>query len=246
MTLPLLYLTTDHGSVNSVRLLTTTTRLGHTVLRHCLLWPSLPGQTVQLISFYFTQLFLKGFNLHHCTEAGFWQQIGRSVWGWLRGSPTGVPWLDQTLRGHSSTPGSFEKAEGWKIPSEARWSGTLVKKAELVIPAYVSLNVSAPKNYLEEGERIGDMETPWPASGSTSYNMQCQFNKDIKLQLTTENITHPEMDTAIRTLRLGTSKRGRPNTPRRPSSAGSSQKDLDAPIPKELGLPSLEGVMLGS
>ena len=202
MTLPLLYLTTDHGSVNSVRLLTTTTRLGHTVLRHCLLWPSLPGQTVQLISFYCTQLFLKGFNLHHCTEAGFWQQIGRSVWGWLRGSPTGVPWLDQTLRGHSSTPGSFEKAEGRKIPSEARWSGTLVKKAELVIPGTASRQwglwvrsggwrrttleageatftlkkflsfsslcqpeVSAPKNYLEEGERIGDMETPWPASG---------------------------------------------------------------------------------
>jgi len=53
------------------------------------------------------------------------------------------------------------------------------------------------------------------------------------------------LDTAIRTLRLETSKRGRPNTPRRPSSAGSSQKDLDAPIPKELGLPSLEGGMLG-
>ena len=49
------------------------------------------------------------------------------------------------------------------------------------------------------------------------------------------------MDTAIRTLRLETSKRGRPNTPRRPISAGSSQKDLDTPIPKELGLPSLEG-----
>jgi len=31
-----------------------------------------------------------------------------------------------------------------------------------------------------------------------------------------------------------------------PSSAGSSQKDLDAPVPKELGLPSLEGGMLGS
>ena len=76
--------------------------------------------------------------------------------------------------------------------------------------------------------------------------MQCQFNKDIKLQPTTENITHPEMDTAIRTLRLETSKRGRPNTPRHPSSAGSSQKDLDTLIPKELGLPSLEGVMLGS
>ena len=26
---------------------------------------------------------------------------------------------------------------------------------------------------------------------STSYNIQCQFNKDIKLQPTTENITHP-------------------------------------------------------
>ena len=53
---------------------------------------------------------------------------------------------------------------------------------------------------------------------------------------------HTPLDTAIRTLRLETSKRGRPNTPHRPSSAGSSQKDLDAPIPKELGLPSLEGV----
>ena len=53
------------------------------------------------------------------------------------------------------------------------------------------------------------------------------------------------MDTAIRTLRLETSKRGRPNTPRRPSSAGSSQKDLDSPVPKELGLPSLEGGMFG-
>ena len=56
---------------------------------------------------------------------------------------------------------------------------------------------------------------------------------------------HTHLDTAIRTLRIETSKRGRPNTPHRPSSAGSSQKDLDAPIPKELGLPSLEGGMLG-
>ena len=53
------------------------------------------------------------------------------------------------------------------------------------------------------------------------------------------------MDTAIRTLRLQTSKREKPNTPRCPSSAGSNQKDLDAPIPKELGLPSLEGGVLG-
>ena len=48
------------------------------------------------------------------------------------------------------------------------------------------------------------------------------------------------MDTAMRTLRPETSKRGRPNAPRCPNAAGSSQKDLDAPIPEELGLPSLE------
>ena len=53
------------------------------------------------------------------------------------------------------------------------------------------------------------------------------------------------MDTAIRSLRLETSKKGRPNTPHCPSSAGSSQKDLDSPSPKELGPPSLEGGMLG-
>ena len=58
-------------------------------------------------------------------------------------------------------------------------------------------------------------------------------------------IYHTPLDTAIRALRIETSKRGRPNTPHHPGSAGSSQKDLDAPIPKELGLPSLEGGMLG-
>ena len=52
------------------------------------------------------------------------------------------------------------------------------------------------------------------------------------------------MDTAIRTLE--TSKRGQPNSPRHASLAGSSQRDLDAPIPKELGLPSLDRGMLGS
>ena len=40
------------------------------------------------------------------------------------------------------------------------------------------------------------------------------------------------------------SKRGRPTAPCCPSSAGSSQRDLDSPIPKELGLPSLEWGML--
>ena len=54
------------------------------------------------------------------------------------------------------------------------------------------------------------------------------------------------MDTAVKTLRPETSKRVRPNAPHCPSSAGSSQRDLDAPIPKELGLPSLVGGMLGS
>ena len=54
------------------------------------------------------------------------------------------------------------------------------------------------------------------------------------------------MDTAIRTLRLETSKRGRPNTPCHPTLAGSSQRDLSAPIPKELGPPWLEWGMIGS
>ena len=54
------------------------------------------------------------------------------------------------------------------------------------------------------------------------------------------------MDAAIRTLRIDTSKRRRPNTLHHPSSAGSSHKNLDTPNPKELGLPSLEGGMSGS
>ena len=54
------------------------------------------------------------------------------------------------------------------------------------------------------------------------------------------------MDTTIRTLRPETSKRGRLNASRCPISVRSSQKDLKAPIPKELGLPFLEGGTLGS
>ena len=54
------------------------------------------------------------------------------------------------------------------------------------------------------------------------------------------------MNTTVWTLRLDISKRGKPNAPHHPSSAASSQKDLNAPIPKELGLPSLEGGMLSS
>ena len=68
----------------------------------------------------------------------------------------------------------------------------------------------------------------------------------IKLQLTTENLTHHQMDTAIRTLRPETSKRGRPNAPSSPSSKESSQKDLDAPISKGLDFPSLVEGILGS
>ena len=56
----------------------------------------------------------------------------------------------------------------------------------------------------------------------------------------------PQMDMATKTLRPETSKRGRPNDPRCPSSVGSSQKEPHTPIPKELGLPSFEGGMLGS
>ena len=69
---------------------------------------------------------------------------------------------------------------------------------------------------------------------------------NIKPQPTTENTTHPWTDSTMRARRLETSKRGRPNAPRRPSAAGSSQRGLDAPISKELGLLTLEGVMLGS
>ena len=59
-----------------------------------------------------------------------------------------------------------------------------------------------------------------------------------------ENITHPYMDTAIRTLRLETSKRGRPNAPCHPSSAGNSWRDLNTHISKELGLPYPEEGLL--
>ena len=48
------------------------------------------------------------------------------------------------------------------------------------------------------------------------------------------------MDTAIRALKLETNKRERPNVPCYSSSAGSSQKGLNAPIPKALGLLSFE------
>ena len=54
------------------------------------------------------------------------------------------------------------------------------------------------------------------------------------------------MDTSVRTMRLETSKWGRPNASHCLNSGESSQRDFDAPIPKELGLPSLEGGMLGS
>ena len=54
------------------------------------------------------------------------------------------------------------------------------------------------------------------------------------------------MDTTIRILRLETSKRERLNAPRHPSTEGSSQRDLNTPIPKELDFPSLEEGILGS
>ena len=81
---------------------------------------------------------------------------------------------------------------------------------------------------------------------STSYNMQYQFNKVYKTTVNNRKYHSPFEGQCYRTLRSETSKRGRPNVPCHPSSAGSSQKDINAPIPKELGLPFLEGGMLGS
>ena len=63
----------------------------------------------------------------------------------------------------------------------------------------------------------------------------------IKLHLTMKNITHPQMDTAVSTLKLETSKRRRPKAPCHPSSAGSSQRGLDTLTSKELGHHLLRG-----
>ena len=60
------------------------------------------------------------------------------------------------------------------------------------------------------------------------------------------NVPHPYMGSATRTLRLETSKRRRPNAPHHPNSVGSSQKDINIPVPKELDLPFLVWGMLGS
>ena len=68
----------------------------------------------------------------------------------------------------------------------------------------------------------------------------------IKLYPIMENITHPQMGTTIRSLRLETSKRGRPDDPHCPSSIRTSQRGLNVLIAKELGLLSLKGGMLGS
>ena len=51
----------------------------------------------------------------------------------------------------------------------------------------------------------------------------------------------PSLLTAIRTLRLETSKRGRLNAPHLPSSAGSSQRNSDAPTPNDLPFHLLTG-----
>ena len=54
------------------------------------------------------------------------------------------------------------------------------------------------------------------------------------------------MDTAIRTLRLETSKREGPVPLVNPVQQEVAKEYLDVPIPKELGLLSLERGMLGS
>ena len=66
----------------------------------------------------------------------------------------------------------------------------------------------------------------------------------IKLPPTMENITHPQVHTTIRTLRLESSKAGRPNA--LPVQPGSSQRELDTHIHKELVLPFLQWGTLNS
>ena len=81
-------------------------------------------------------------------------------------------------------------------------------------------------------------------SGQQVTTCSASSTKIYKTTAEHKKITQHQMDPAIRTLE--TSKRGRPNSPCHHSSAGSSQRDLDAPILKELGLSSLERGMLGS
>ena len=108
---------------------------------------------------------------------------------------------------------------------------------------YVSRNLKAPMVMTPPSNAGGGSSVPsWrakiphtsqPENQNIKQKQSCsKFNKDFKKWVTVKNIS----------LRLETSKRGRPNAP----SRGSSQRDLDTPIPKELGLPFLEGEILGS
>ena len=69
----------------------------------------------------------------------------------------------------------------------------------------------------------------YPGQQATTYSAS-----STKIYKTTANHGkhHSPLDTAIRTLRPETNKRGRPNAPHHPSSAGSSQRDLNTPTPK--------------
>ena len=81
-------------------------------------------------------------------------------------------------------------------------------------------------------------ESEWtPGVGDGQGGLACCDSWGRKESDLTERLNWTEL---IRTLRLETSKRERPNAPQHPSSAESRQRDLDAPIPKELGLPYLD------
>ena len=107
-------------------------------------------------------------------------------------------------------------------------------------PCYHHIDVSYDCSIYYQSSKLfcvcpGQQATICSASSTRIYRTTADHGKH-----------HSPLDTVIRTLRPETSKRGRPNAPHHSRSAGSSQRDLNVPTLKELGLPSLEGGILGS
>ena len=75
--------------------------------------------------------------------------------------------------------------------------------------------------------------------------MQRQFNKD-KTTANHRNISHPEMDTAVRTLRPETSKRGGPMPLATPVQQEVAKETLTPLFTKNWASHLLRGGMLGS
>ncbi|XP_055420487.1 uncharacterized protein LOC129639380 isoform X6 [Bubalus kerabau] len=89
----------------------------------------------------------------------------------IMGLDQGCNWMWQgSLPFHSC----LETFDHWTEPREGLSEDSLTNPEEI--------RYTDGSSFVLDGKR---------RAGSTSYNMQCQFNKDIKLQLTMENITHP-------------------------------------------------------